>query len=245
MSAMEELMAGLDRLAPGSEAATMRVLSLLELPAAARMLDIGAGTGAQSIVLAKALPQAHVTALDVNELSLATLQKRAQEAGVASRITTHCGPMHAMDFPADSFDAIWSEGAAYLMGVANALRKWKPTIKQSGYLVFSECTWLTVAPSPEAQEFWDEAYPPMQTLDQNAALARDAGYEVLGTYVLAPAAWETEYYAPLEPRIEQLLQRFDPGSRDWKTIDRVRREIAIFRAYGNEYGYVFYTLKKR
>lgn len=246
MSGITQLMAGMERTAPGSEAATLRVLAMLEgLPPEPKILDVGAGTGAQSIVLANALPLARITALDISEGQLTVLQRRAQEANVASRITTHTGPMHAMDFPAESFDAIWSEGAAYIMGFNNALRKWKPMLKKRGFLVISECTWLTVAPSPDAQDFWDEAYPAMQTVEQNVELAQDAGYEVIGTYVLPPDAWQANYYEQLEPRVEQALAQYDEFSRDWKAIDRVRREIAIFRAHGNQYGYVFFALRAK
>lgn len=244
MSVLEEIFGGLDRLAPGSEAATSRIAGSLEWPKEPRILDVGAGTGAQTLVLVKMLPLSHVVALDVSELALATLQRRAEEAGLAGRVTTHVGPMHAMDFPAESFDAVWSEGSAYIMGVANALRKWKPMIKRNGYLVISDCTWLTVAPSAQAQTFWDEAYPAMRTMDKTLALAREAGYTVLGTYVLPPAAWETEYYAAVEPRVQRALEQYESGTRERKTAERVRREIDLFRAHGNEYGYVYYTLQK-
>ncbi len=245
MSVLAELMAGLPRMAPGSEAATLRMLSgLTDLAAEAKVLDVGAGAGAQSIALAQALPQARITAVDVSELALNTLQKRAQEAGVASRIAVHHGSMHAMEFPDESFDLIWSEGAIYIMGFGNGLRAWKPMLKQRGYLVVSECTWLTVAPSRDAQDFWDEAYPAMQTMEQNVEAAQESGYEVLGTYVLPPEAWQNEYYAALEPRVEQLLPTLTQGTRPWRTVDQVRREIEVFRAHGNQYGYVFYALRK-
>lgn len=245
MSVMEELQAGLTRNAPGSEAATLRVAAMLEdLPDEARILDIGCGSGPQTVALAKAFEHARITAVDVDELMLGALSKRAAEANVAGRITPVAASMHALPFADDSFDAIWSEGAIFIVGFANGLRKWRPLVRAGGYVVVSECTWLTVAPSPQAQEFWDEAYPSMQRLEQNIATAHDAGYEVLGTYVLPPEAWVKEYYAELEPRIAPLLGRQEKGSRAWRQIDRVRREIETFRAFGQQYGYVFYVLRR-
>lgn len=245
MSVIAELQAGLPRNGPGSDAATARVLSMLpDVPSDARILDIGAGTGPHTVVLAQALPEARITAVDVNEAVLAQLQRRAAQANASARISTLAMSMHALTFPDGSFDVIWSEGAVYIMGFANGLRAWRAFLRPGGYLVVSENTWLTVAPSPDAQDFWDEAYPSMQTLEQNLAIARDAGYEVVGTYILPPEAWVTEYYAPLEPRIAQMIQRYPKGSREWKLVDRTRRELEIFRAHGNQYGYVFYALRR-
>ncbi len=242
---MDELFGGLPRLGPGSNAATLRVLKALpNVPAEPRVLDVGAGTGAQSLVLAQALPKARITALDVNERALSVLTKRAAEANFAARITTHIAPMHAMDFPAHSFDIIWSEGSAYIMGFANALRKWKPLVRRGGYIVISENTWLTIAPAPRAQDFWDEAYPAMHTMEQNLVLIQDAGYEVITTYIVPPDAWESEYYAALEPRIVQLEARYPAGSREAKMVARVKDEIDLFRTFGEQYGYVFYALRK-
>lgn len=245
MSVLAELQGGLPRNAPGSDAATARVLSMLpDVPADARILDIGAGVGPQSLVLAQSIPEARITAIDVNEAALAQLHRRAAQAGVSARITTQVNSMHALTFADSSFDLIWSEGAVYIMGFANGLRAWRPFLRPAGYLVVSENTWLTVAPSPDAQDFWDEAYPSMQTLEQNVATAKEIGYELVGTYILPPDAWTAEYYAPLEPRIAQAIRRYPKGSREWKVVDRMRRELAIFRAHGNQYGYVFYALRR-
>jgi len=245
VSVLAELQAGLPRNGPGSDAATVRVLSMLpDVPSDARILDIGAGTGPHTVVLAQALPEARITAVDVNEAALAQLQRRAAQVNAGARITTHVMSMHALTFADSSFDVIWSEGAVYIMGFSNGLRAWREFLRPGGYLVVSENTWLTVAPNPDAQDFWDEAYPSMQTLEQNLGIAKEAGYEVVGTYILPPEAWVTEYYAPLEPRIAQMIQRYSKGSREWKLVDRTRRELEIFRAHGNQYGYVFYALRR-
>lgn len=51
-----------------------------------RILDIGTGSGAIAVVLAHALPHAHVTAVDLSPAALAIAQSNAEQNGVASRI---------------------------------------------------------------------------------------------------------------------------------------------------------------
>lgn len=51
------------------------------------LLDLGTGSGAIAITLAKHLPLAHVTASDISERALSMAQKNAKLCGVADRIT--------------------------------------------------------------------------------------------------------------------------------------------------------------
>lgn len=49
------------------------------------------------------------------------LRERAKAARVAERIAMLAGDMQALPFPPQRFDLIWAEGAAYIMGFAQAL----------------------------------------------------------------------------------------------------------------------------
>ena len=115
---------GLSRLGPGSAECTLKALALCEdLPAAPEILDVGCGTGAQTLVLASATA-GRITATHLIGPFLAQLEERAAETGLDQRIQTLAADMNNLPFPDDRFNLIWSEGAAYVMGFDNALRQW-------------------------------------------------------------------------------------------------------------------------
>ena len=103
---------GLPRQGPGCAEATRQALSLCtDLPERPRVLDIGCGPGMQSMVLAQEL-DAHITAVDLHEEYLEQLRASVAAAALSDRVEVLPGDMNELDFPADHFDLIWSEGAA-------------------------------------------------------------------------------------------------------------------------------------
>jgi len=67
------------------------------------------------------LPEASIVALDAHRPFLEELERRAAAQGVLDRIQTKCADMRHMTFAPESFDLIWCEGAAYIIGLENAL----------------------------------------------------------------------------------------------------------------------------
>ncbi len=69
-----------------------------------RVLDVGAGTGENSLVLAAL--GANVTAIDISPKSLEVLRQRAELSGLSGRIETICKPLEEWH-PQESFDIVW------------------------------------------------------------------------------------------------------------------------------------------
>jgi SAM-dependent methyltransferase len=239
--AMFILHQGLPREGPGADGCTREALGRLPaLPREPVVLDLGCGTGRQTLVLAKAL-NARVTAVDLHQPFLDQLNRSATAQGLAHLIETRCTDFGALDFPPGSVDLIWSEGAAYILGFAESLRRWRPLLAPGGLMVVTDCTWLTGTPSEEAKRCWQEGYPGMGTVEENRRRAECVGFEVIGTSVLPASAWWDDYYTPLLERIERLR----PTAEATLTalLDETEREIELFRRHGDSYGYVFYLLR--
>lgn len=89
------------------------VAEYVNLPEGGRCLDVGCGSGALAIAVAKRNPQATVTGIDRWGAEYASFSKRlcednARAEGVAERIAFAQGDALKLDFPDGAFDAVTS-----------------------------------------------------------------------------------------------------------------------------------------
>ncbi|MBM4023726.1 MAG: peptide chain release factor N(5)-glutamine methyltransferase, partial [Planctomycetes bacterium] len=78
---------------PETEGLVVRVLDLCREAAAPRIIDVGTGSGAIAIALARNLPRALVTATDTSGAALAVAAGNAARLGLADRVTFHEGDL--------------------------------------------------------------------------------------------------------------------------------------------------------
>lgn len=239
-----ELHDGLPRLGPGDAESTLKALALCEeLPAAPAILDIGCGTGAQTLVLAAATA-GHVTAMDRVPAFLRRVDQTAAEQRLTRRIRTCRGDMNAPPFSDASFDLVWSEGAIYIMGFDRGLARWRSLVKPGGYLVVSELSWFRPDPPADLQAFWDAHYPALRGVDANLAAAGELGWWPAGHRPLPATAWTRDYYGPLRARIP-VFRATHAGDPDAQAVaDLTEVEMALMERYPDYCGYEFYVLRR-
>ena len=237
------LFGGMGKLGPGDDADTLAVLAMLPSRPFHTVVDAGCGTGRQTIALARALG-VPIEAIDSHEPFLVDLVRRAGAGGVTHLVRTHHMDMKDIPRAFRGIDLLWSEGAAYNIGFADALRAWAPALETGGFAAVSELSWLVdPATAPvAAREFFQVAYPDMQTVEKNVSAVERAGFELLTTHVLPRRAWVEGFYDVLEPRATSLLAHPDAAVRKF-AADTVR-EIEVFRGNEDSYGYVFYVLRR-
>jgi SAM-dependent methyltransferase len=235
------LFGGMEKLGPGADDQTLHVLGLLPTRQFRVVVDAGCGTGRQTLVLARELGVL-VHAVDLHEPFLDDLVRRAAQAELAPSIRVHAMDMGEIPRAFARIDLLWSEGAAYHIGFANALRVWRPALAPGGFAVVSELSWLTERAPDAAREFFRTAYPQMRSTSENARAAIDAGYELLTSCTLPRRAWIDGYYDTLGPRATALLDHPDPAVSELAA--GTLREIEVFEASADSYGYVFYVLRR-
>jgi SAM-dependent methyltransferase len=233
----------LPREGPGDYDCTARALALARpLPAQASVLDIACGPGMQTLDLAALLPGARIVALDNHAPFLAEVQRRAVAGGAADRIATVLGDMAALPFPADSFDLLWCEGAAYLLGLARALRTWRSLLRAGGRLALTEAVWLRPDAPESVRRCWAADYPAMGDVESCRRMVRECGYALLGDFVLPESAWWQPYYMPMQERLAQLAPRYAGDAVAEAVLRACREEIEIYREFAAYYGYVFLVM---
>lgn len=250
---MLEVFRGLSQQGPGNEECTLKALERIAgLPANPRILDVGCGTGRQTLLLARHCG-GQVVAVDLDPRSLVELERLAASAGLTPHIATQRTAMSELEFPDRHFDLIWSEGAIYHMGFEQGLAAWKRFLAPAGHIAVTELSWLTDDPPSIAADFWRSNYPDMKSRAENLRAAERAGYTSIESFVLLEAAWQA-YYGPLEERIALLRKQYGraqsgraqsdetPGATS--TLDQIQEEIDVFRASQGSYSYVFYIARR-
>lgn len=234
------------RQGPGSEKVTLRAIECIDTSQNPdlNILDIGCGSGGQTLTLAKHI-QGQITAVDLFPEFLKELNKRAQKLNLKNQITSVEASMENLPFEAGSFDIIWSEGAIYIMGFQAGIEKWKEYLKEGGYVAISEVTWITQSRPKAVEDFWRNEYPEIDTAANKIKQLEDLGFTLTGYFVLSEDCWMQNYYLPLEESFEAFLERNDHSELANKVVDEHRTEINFYRTYKDYFSYGFYVARKK
>ncbi len=107
-------------------------------PAGSRVLEAGCGTGAQTVTLALNSPLAHITSLDISEISLSEARKKVEDAGIGN-VRFRQGDIFHLAFEPDSFDHVFvCFVLEHLERPVEALNCLKTVIKDGGTITVIE-----------------------------------------------------------------------------------------------------------
>lgn len=234
-----------ERQGPGGDAETRRALELagLDRSRPLKIADIGCGTGAATILLAREL-DAHITAVDFLQEFLDELQARANENGVVILSATLNCSMEDLPFAEGEFDVIWSEGAVYNMGFETGVSAWSRFLKPGGKLIVSEITWLSATRPAELQSHWQTEYPEIDVASNKIGLLERHGYSPQGYFVLPLHCWLENYYRPMQGRFGAFLERHGHSEQARAVVEAEQHEIALYEKYRDDYSYGVYVAKK-
>ncbi|MGW4891941.1 SAM-dependent methyltransferase [Kitasatospora sp. NPDC004240] len=122
-----------------------------------RALDLGCGSGAPSIRLARSTG-ARVVGVTNSAVQIEAAVRAAREAGVADRVSFSCADATVLDFEADSFDAVLMiESIFHLPDRLGALREVARVLRPGGRVALTDLLDLDPAPAPMEQAVGDLA----------------------------------------------------------------------------------------
>jgi serine/threonine-protein kinase HipA len=208
------------------------------LPDRPVVADLGCGSGASTLVLARSL-QVPILAMDADGFALDDLWEAASAQSLLPWILPRTGDLAAPDLPPGSFDLIWSEGAIAHAGWRAGLRTWKELLRPGGIIAVTDATWFEAEPPEEARQAWEQWYPEIDTEPAKLQTAQALGYEVIAHFRLPRQDW-WDYFEQAERQCA--LHAGDESMQE--LIAAMRHEADLYRRAGESYGYTFYILRK-
>ena len=229
---------------PGDAKSTQKAfLKIVGLPSDPDILDIGCGVGRQTLDLAK-LTSGRITALDNHRPFLEKLDERVQTKDLLAEIQTVQGDMAALNFGEESFDLIWSEGSAYIMGFEKAMKAWRPLLRPGGSLVISHIVWFKKDRPKEIEKFWAEEWPDIKFYKDNNVIVEESGYALIDYFPLPHESWWTQYYHPTKKKLERMRIKYKDNRDAHGIFDSFQLELDMHKKYSKYYGYGFYIMKR-
>ncbi|MCB2208630.1 MAG: class I SAM-dependent methyltransferase [Bacteroidetes bacterium] len=233
-----------ERQGPGSPEVTKRALSFIDhITGESHIADIGCGTGGQTMVIAQTAP-GHITGIDLFPTFIDLFNSNARKLNLQNRVQGTVGNMEDLPFRDGELDLIWAEGAIYNIGFERGLNEWRKFLKPNGYIAVSEASWFTEKRPDEINEFWQDAYPEIETVYNNLALLQKAGFIPVATFILPENCWTEHFFAPQKSVQETFLKQYEGNQTAREFIENQRHEARLYEKYKAYYGYAFYIGRK-
>lgn len=239
-----EYFSNVERQGPGNPKVTIKALSFIDaLTAESRIVDLGCGTGGQTMVLAQNVP-GQITGIDLFPAFINIFNSNANRLNLQDRVKGIVGSMDDLPFEQEELDLIWSEGAIYNIGFERGVNEWRKFLKTGAYLAVTEATWLTQNRPAEIEKFWMDAYPEIDTVSNKVAQIERAGYLPVATFLLPEECWTDNFFAPQIPAQENFLKKYAGNKMAENLVEYMHVEARLYDLYKAHYGYVFYIGKK-
>jgi len=239
-----EYFLGLERQGPGNPDVTIKALSFIDnLSEESRIADIGCGIGGQTMILVQNT-QGSVIGIDLFPAFIDKFNINVGKLNLQDRVKGIFGSMNNLPFQNEELDLIWSEGAIYNIGFERGLHEWRKFLKKGGYIAVSEASWFTEERPAEIEEFWQDAYPEIDTISNKISQMQKTGYIPVATFILPENCWIEHFYVPQVSAHKVFLRKYKGNKTAEDFIANQRYEAQLYYKYKEFYGYAFYIGKK-
>jgi len=228
LNMIRDYFSNFERQGPGSPEITLKALSFIDgLTEKSKIADIGCGTGDQTMVLAQH-STSEITSVDLCPEYVRQFNQNAHNQNLQDRVRGVVGNMNNLPFREEELDLIWSEGAIYNIGFERGLNEWRRFLEPGGYIAVTENTWFTEERPAEIQDFWQKAYPQIDTISNKVAQMQKAGYLPIAAFVVPDTCW-TAYYYIQHPQMQAFfLKKYRGNKSAEEFIAYQRYEAALY-----------------
>ncbi len=239
-----EYFSSLERQGPGSPEMTLKALSYIpNLHENSKILDLGCGTGGQTMILAQNSPGKFL-GIDLFKEFVNIFNANAMKLQLNHRVNAIVGAMDKLEFQTGEIDLIWSEGAIYNIGFERGLTYWSDFIKTGGHVSVTEAAWLTDSRPKEIEDFWKDAYPEIDTIENKVEIMQKAGFAPVAVFVLPEYCWVENFYTPQIEAQNLFMQNHEGNDAARMLVENEKYEAQLYAKYKEYYGYVFFVGKK-
>ena len=240
-----EVFDALPRQGPGDLASARKALAICSgLPKAPRILDLGCGSGGQTLYLAE-LTGGCVTAVDSRAASIVRLRAEVARRGLSDRIEAWVGDMSDPPVPQADFDLVWSEGALYNIGIKRALDVCARMLKPGGHLIFTDAVWRRDDPPDAVRAGFEADYPGIGQVEDLLVMIASSDFELLGHFTLPDEAWWQDFYTPMEERVAELRLRYHDDADVLDILAAIGQEPELHRLHSDCYAYEYFVCRLR
>ena len=139
--------------------------------------------------------------------------------------------MDILPFQQDELDLIWSEGAIYNIGFERGINEWYKFLKKGGFIAVTEASWFTKNQPDEIRDFWEKAYPEIDTISQKVKKMEEAGYVPIATFILPEECWTKHFYFPQINAQEVFLKKYPDNKTAQELLVNQRHEADLYHKY--------------
>jgi SAM-dependent methyltransferase len=232
------------RQGPGCVESTLEALSFIDnLTEESAIADLGCGTGGQTMTLAQHTT-GNVVGLDLFPGFIDRFNENAANLNLQHRVKGVVGSMDDLPFEPESLDLICSEGAIYNVGFERGVNELRNYLKKCGYIAVTEASWFTDERPAEINDFWNAAYPEIDTIPVKVNQLQKAGYIPVAVFSLPEYCWTDVFYKPQVEAQKAFRKKYPDNPTAKELLDNLNHEEKMYQQYKEYYGYVFYIGKK-
>ena len=198
---------------------TTDALSSLPKLSSPCVLDAGCGTGIPSIAIAETIHCCRITAIDIDNNSIALFRKKITGKQYESMVDISCVDIFSIDYPEHSFDVILAEGLLNITGFKKGLSFLSSFLKRDGYFLIHD-------------EF--------AGFDEKTYIIASEGYSIVSTRTIHEHEWKRLYVDCLE----SYIHKHEGGNKNSENLTELTNEIALYYRDPSLFRSMYYILQK-